>query len=453
MKKIIRVLSAVIALTLAALCMMFTGFAAVDWNNVKPEPIIHIFSGIVLENDFSLDEGMYCMRGFAVSPDGKYAFCGFLNPKGCAALDMIDLDTAEAVDYYVHEQADALPSYPKGIAVDDRGYVYVGQAYLPNYGSVDYSILSYSDKGMEEIGFYNVVTSGKPGDEENSPKMGVNGVDIVKLDGKYYLYIVINYNMDRLYRFDVTDVTAPKLDTTFGNGGYVDLAATFNFSEGYYLDVDTDGTIYLGGILKTKEACLFEMSADGRELVRSAPCNGAYAVALADDYIIVTTQLGPTCLNIFDKVTFDLVATVAADSESYSYVYVTVIDDIIYIGNQGKNSADSESIVLAALSSDAEAAIEARKKSIADRAAEMSADTTAPIDRDTTVADNADTSAEPDDTTPVASDTTTATVTDTQKPAADTTAPAKDGGCGSTFVCGIAVTAILGCAIIVKKKN
>lgn len=52
--------------------------------------------------------------------------------------------------------------YPKGLAVDDRGYLYVGLAYYPNNGSVDFAVVSYNDKGeMTEISYTNLMSSPK----------------------------------------------------------------------------------------------------------------------------------------------------------------------------------------------------------------------------------------------------------------------------------------------------
>jgi hypothetical protein len=70
--------------------------------------------------------------------------------------------------------------HPKGLAVDDRGYLYVGLAYYPNNGSVDFAVVSYNDKGeMTEISYTNLMTSGTPG-ASSSPKMGVNGVAVCR---------------------------------------------------------------------------------------------------------------------------------------------------------------------------------------------------------------------------------------------------------------------------------
>lgn len=454
MRKLTRVLCAVFIAALMVSCLCVPASAAtVDWNKVKLEALVNIMNSYVETSDELLAEGQYCMRGFAVSPDGRFAFGGFLNPNSAAALNVIDLETALPCGSYVHEQSDGGRGYPKGIAVDDRNHVYVGEAYYQNYGSVDYAILTYNEKGeLTEEGFYNVVTEGTPGDK-NGTKMGVNGVDVIKLDGKYYMYLVVNYDMDRLYRFDVTDVKKPTLDTTFGTNGYVDLNAVHNFKDGQYLDVDVDGTIFIGATLNDNDSGVYVLSADGKTMLNSAKCAKGYAVALWEDFILVSTQSGPTCINVFDRVTMNQLATIACHDGANSYVYITVVNDIMYVADQTSGTADYDSIVVAPLS-------DAGSKIISDRKATYAA-ALEPTTPDTTTA--APTSAE---TTPTTVDTTTERPEETNAPTVDTTTPAptqdtttastsenKKGGCGSVVALGLMACVMPVAAVIAKKKK
>lgn len=454
MKKFTRVLCAMfIVAMLASLLCLPASAATVDWSNVKLEALVDMFNGYVETSDELLEDGQYCMRGFAVSPDGRFAFCGLLNPNSSAALNVIDLESARPVSCYVHEQNEGGRAYPKGIAVDDRNYVYVGEAYYPNYGAVNYAILSYNDKGeLTEEGFYNAITEGTPGDK-NGTKLGVNGVDIAKLDGKYYMYMVINYDWSRLYRFDVTDVKAPKLDTSFGNNGFVDLKSAFNFKDAQYLDVDTDGTIYLGGTTQT-DSGLYVLSADGKSLLNTAACTKGYAVALWEDFVLVSTQSGPTCINVFDKVTMNKLATIACHDGANSYVYITVINDVMYVGDQSSGSGDYDSVVVAPLS-------DAAKKIISDRKAAYAAaletttpaeTTPAPVETTTPKADDT-TTPKADDTTPKADETTPAAKDTTTPKADDTTAGKKEGGCGSSVAAGLLLCVIPAAVVVAKKKK
>ncbi len=123
-----------------------------------------------------------------------------------------------------------------------------------------------------------------------------------EIAGKYYLYVIVNYDVDFLYRFDVTDPTAPVIDTTFADNGRIDLQkAPFNLKEGNYLDVDEDGTIYMG--YTGSDAGFMVISEDGKRVINTVKQNKGYAVRLWDNYIIVSSQSGPTCLCIYDKAT------------------------------------------------------------------------------------------------------------------------------------------------------
>lgn len=449
MKNLIRVLCAVFIATVMMSCLYLPASAvSIDWNNVKLESLVDIMNSYVETSDSLLEDGQYCMRGFAVSPDGRFAFGGFLNPNSTAAMNVIDLETALPVACYVHEQTEGGRGYPKGIAVDDRGYVYVGEAYYPNYGSVDYAILSYSDKGeLTEMGFYNAITDGTPGDQ-NGTKLGVNGVDVVKLDGKYYMYMVINYDWSRLYRFDVTDVKAPKLDTSFGTGGFVDLKNVHSMTTAQYLDVDTDGTIYIGATT-TSDSGVYVLSSDGMTLLNSAACKKGYAVALWEDYIFVSTQSGPTCVNVFDKVTLQPVSTIECHDGANSYVYLAVVNDVLYVGDQGNGNADYDSIVVAPLSDAGKKIISDRKAAYAAALETTPADTTTAAPKDTTTpAPKETTTPAPDDSTTAPKDTTTAAPKDTT-----TAGKSEKSGCGSAVALGLVACIIPAAAIIVKKKK
>lgn len=454
MKKLTRVLCAVFVAAMMVSCLCLPASAVtVDWNSVKLESLIDIMNSYVETSDELLDQGQYCMRGFAVSPDGRFAFGGFLNPNSAAALNIIDLETARPGSSYVHEQTEGGRGYPKGIAVDDRNHVYVGEAYYQNYGSVNYAILTYNEKGeLTEEGFYNVVTEGTPGDK-NGTKMGVNGVDILKLDGKYYMYLVVNYDMDRLYRFDVTDVKNPTLDTTFGTNGYVDLNAVHNFKEGQYLDVDVDGTIYIGATLNDGESGLYVLSADGKTMLNSAKCTKGYAVAIWEDFVFVSTQSGPTCINVIDKVTMNQVATLACHDGANSYVYITVVNNVLYVADQGSGAADYDSIVVAPLS-------DAGKKIITDRKAAYAAALETSASETTTPAPTPDnpTTTPTDTTTEKPSETTPTPTKDTSTPAptqnTTTEKPADPkGGCGSVVALGLMACVIPAAVVVAKKKK
>ncbi len=448
MKKLIRVLCATFVVAMLCCCLYVPASAAtVDWSTVQLQPLVSMINGYIEESDELLLVGQNSMRGFAMSPDGRFAFCGYLNPNSAAGVNVIDLETALAVDSWQHVQADGGLSYPKGLAVDDRGYLYVGAAYYPNYGVVDYAIVAYNDKGeLSEVGFYNAVTEGTAGDKSGT-KMGVNGVDVAKIGDKYYLYMIINYDLHRLYRIDVTDVKAPALDTTFGTNGYVDLTAVHTMSDAYYLDVESDGTIYLGA--KGSEGKgLFILSADGNTILNYAACTNAYAAAATDDYILVTASSKP-CVYVLDKVTLQTVATIDGGSDVNSFVYVTVIDDVMYVADQGADAGYNR-IMVAPLNSAGKAIIDGRLAAYAASIETTTAEDTTTAAPTTTPVET--TTAEPV-TTP--EETTTPAPTTTPTPVTTTTASTDDdnGGCGSVVALGLMACMIPAAVVICRKKR
>lgn len=450
MKSTFRLIAILLLSVLFITGLTISSSATTDWSTVTLSEYIKILNGRVETSNTVMYYGFQCMRGFAVSPDGKYAFGGFLNPAGTSAVTMFDLTTARPLDSYIHDQTDGGRSYPKGLAVDDRGYLYAGLAYYPNYGSADFSVVKYLDNGeMSEISYTNIVTIGKPGDK-NGTKIGINGVDVQKIGDKYYVYFVVNYAIDFLYRFDVTDPTQPVLDTSFGTNGRVDLATKHSFTEGQYLDVDEYGIIYLGGATST-DSGLYVLSADGNTQLNHYSCSKGYAVGLWEDYIFVTTSSSPTAVHVLDKNTLAELATIPCHTGANVYVYVTVVDGILYVADQGASTADYDGIIVAPLTDEANTLLTQRKENIAALLAESLITTAAPETTAspvvTTTADTeAITTAVNDVTTTIKPSTTTSDVR-TEKP--------KSGGCGSSnYITMISfISAAIVPTIIVKKKK
>lgn len=456
MKKAVKLTAAfVLALLLtAAICFPGSASTVSDWSRVKLEEFIKIMNGYVDTSDFILDEGKTSMRGFTLSPDGRYAFGGFLNPTGTAAVCMFDLTTALPAGYYVHEQADGARSYPKGLAADDRGYLYVGLAYYPNNGTADFAVVKYDDKGeMTRVSYTNIMTSGTPGDK-TSPKMGVNGAAVEKIGERYYAYFVVNYDLDYLCRFDVTDPQNPKPDNSFGTEGRVNLASKFGITDGQYLDVDSDGTIYL--CASASAPGLFVISADGGTQLDKIDIKNAYSACLTDDYVFVTTSSGPPAVNVLDRVTLKEIATVTAHTGANMYVYVTVADGILYVANQASSSADFESILVAPLDEAGGALVASRRASIAAALEAANAATTTKKPVEATQAPTVDTTtaAQPENTSvpgPVDSG-TEAPIGQDKATELPETEPVNTG-CGSSLAFGFVLTAVIIPAVAARKKK
>ncbi len=211
--------------------------------------------------------GTYQMRGFAVDPNGKYYFGGNLqggptmykfNPKG-EMLDSYQFTTDPG-------------SYIKAIAVDDRGYVYNGIANAANNGAYFFSICDMET--LEELSYVEVKIDGK---------IGVNGVGVANVDGKYIMALICNYDTNRLYFFDVTDVKKPTEICWY------DLPETFSVTEGGNCAMDSQGNVYFAALKYdgSKGDTLVKANMNG-EFIEEIRLPEPWGVSMfADEYVVV----------------------------------------------------------------------------------------------------------------------------------------------------------------------
>jgi hypothetical protein len=269
MKKI-KIISMIVLLLIAAQSIVSAG----SFDDV--------FTGAsfsVLKEYTGDEAGAYQMRGFTVSPDGKYLYGGLLqNDK-----KVIKIDSSNG--YVIGEYKDSVePVYPKGLAADDRNYLYVGIANQANDGAVRFSIVNAETMAEEYVT-----------DIEIAGKVGVNGAAVENFNGKYILYFVTNYGPNFIYSYDVTDVKNPVLNAGFGNGGIADLTALIGGTEGSYIDVDSAGNVYLsfntgGG---SKGDALYKIAPDGKSILAKTEIAEAYGVNIVkDEYVLVSTYNG-----------------------------------------------------------------------------------------------------------------------------------------------------------------
>ena len=447
MKK--RIFACILACLLLATVFSTAAYAAVPadaWSSLK----FNIFTQTSMGYNFAeldtngmLGHGQQVMRGFAVAPDGSYVFGGYLNPGNTSAVEMFDGKTGKLAGTYVHTEADGSSiSYPKGLACDDRGYLYVGLASRSNKAFASLDVVKYDEKGSD--GWLKCVSSQIFITTDENTKTGINGVAVREIAGKYYLYVIVNYDVDFLYRFDVTDPTAPVIDTTFADNGRIDLQkAPFNLKEGNYLDVDEDGTIYMG--YTGSDAGFMVISEDGKRVINTVKQNKGYAVKLWDNYILVSSQSGPTCLCIYDKATLSLIATINFDANNVSdtcdafafsgmnsIVGMYVANDVLYVCDQGANGGVDQ-VLMAALTEVGKPVVDAYVSAIAARL--KTPETTPAV---TTEAPKPESTKAPEETK--APETTKAA--ETKK------------GCGSSVaVAAVAVCAIFGSALVIKKRK
>ena len=400
------------------------------------------------------------MRGFAMSPDGRYCYMGTLNGgTGVRGVAVFDTQKAEVTDLYYHYNGEAGDqgnpfSYAKGMAADDRGYVYVGFAFSKNYNVVDLGIAKQLEDGtLEEVYCDAVYEFGNPGDE-GGIKVGVNGVDVAKIGDKYYCYFMTNYTYDALYCYDVTDPANPKLNKDFGENGCIifsdpsnTVVQGFKPGDGYYMDVDEDGTIWLIADSET-DAMILKIAPDGSACVELIPANDFYCVEHVNGYLLMGDYKGGF-IEVRDDASYEVVAKINIQEDFGDRVTrIQIANDVLFVCEAGNDTVNINTIHAAPLSP---AGQEFFNKLVANLAGESAEETTeAPATEEPETPPDTE---PPVVTEPPATDASEETEAPTDAPA--TEAPeteAPKGGCGST-VAFTAVAILIAAAFVARKKD
>ncbi len=403
------------------------------------------------------------MRGFAMSPDGRYMYMGTLNG-GTGVRGAVVFDTQQALvtDLYYHYDGEvglegSPYSYAKGIAADDRGYVYVGFAFSKNYNVVNLGIARQQDDGtLEEVAFEAAFEFGEAG-AEGGIHVGVNGVDVAKVGDKYYCYMMINYDYDALYCFDVTDPESPKLNEEFGTNGVIEFSAPsntvagsgFTLKEGQYMDVDDDGTIWL--VVNANEGSdgIMKLAPDGSACADVVPLNGVYCVEHEGGFLLCGLKDGSSVV-VLDDSSYETLATVTLPADFGDRVTrIQVIDDVLFVCDAGNDTNLMNAVHAAPLSAEGQEFYDRLVANLAANAAGGEETTAASAEETTAPATQ--------DTEPAAPDTqaTTMAPAETQgngTQASVETTPA-EGGCTSAM--GFAAVAVLmaAAAFVVRRKD
>ncbi|MDF2685406.1 MAG: hypothetical protein K0S55_587 [Clostridia bacterium] len=278
----------------------------------------------VLADYTEADIGTYQMRGFTASADGKYLYGGLL--QGNRRVVRFDINTGAVAG----EWQDTDLEYPKGLASDDRGYTYVGLTG-PN-GKDTFGHIVILDKDLLEVARIQIT---------NDAVFGINGVSVEKINEKYYLYFVMNYGPNAIYSYDVTDISALKLNDAFGEGGKCDFVKlSGSEGEASYLDIDTDGSIYVSANVNaggSKGDSLLHIAADGKSIITTTPVVEAYGVALFEEYVLVSTyNKENSCVEVVDKATMKSIGQIGKFEGCGNYNGVAVVNDVIYIDDAGR---------------------------------------------------------------------------------------------------------------------
>jgi len=373
MKKALSVITALI-LVLSAMAVTASAVSDADWAGIKVTQIVQVGGGFNYGPGEELDYGKQTMRGFAVSPDGTKVFGGFLNPKNSSAVVMFDTMTGKAAGYYVYYQPlDNQTSYPKGLDCDDRGYLYVGLAYTPNNGVANMAVIKYDETDtqtgfLKQVSLTEVVHEADPG---TGAKVGINGLKVKAVGNAYYAYVVVNYDVDYLYRFNVTIPEEPVLDRSFGTDGRILLQSDEfkieekNITEAQYMDVDDSGIIYVCVNTASGEY-IATFTDDGKSLLGAYSQRKAYCPLVLDDRILVSSQNSPNEIVVYKLPSFEKVSeftineanTVIPGGSNIDHISQDQVNSIcnikigggcLFFGDQCATTGDVDQIFLTAI--------------------------------------------------------------------------------------------------------
>ena len=323
MKKSIEHLTALIAVMMIVTCAVSAGKYDNVFDNLSLSEFAYYESG-------TLDAIQ--LRAFAVDPNGKYYYGGLLNGGTPTVYQFSAADGSEVCTYTFDEEPG---SYIKALAADDRGYVYMGIANAANNGAVYFAICEQN--GLNEVKWVKIEIEGK---------VGVNGACVRRDGDQYYLYFVTNYDTDRVYSYNVTDVTNPTLNTAFGtdgfsNGtGYLDLTSAFGMQDANNIAVDDMGCIYMCATTGkgSKGDTVFKISETGTGVLGTVEISECFGVTAFNGYLAVCTYEGADSkLYILDQTDLSIVKTITYDNAN-NFTQLGLIGNKLYMADQGPDA-------------------------------------------------------------------------------------------------------------------
>ncbi len=339
MKKFHRLLTVLLTFALALSVFCFAGSDDAAIKSAK----LQYCKQIEIGSEF----GSHEMRGFAVSKDGKYYYAGFLQQD--RHVSKYDASTGERLCDFLcdveHELiANSGESYPKGLAADNRGLLFVGITH-PNTGYITIMCLN---EDMKPVAQHTEDISGETG------KTGINGIATQKIGDKILLYVLTCYNTDTIRCYDVTDVTDIKLYNEFGANGVIDYNdLTGSNADPGYIAVDTDGNIYItylkDGAGFSKGSHVAKLSPDGKTLVKETEVAEAYGICTAGEYLFVSTSNDENSqVHVLNKDDMTEVCTLKCEAQKYKLSGIGYANDTLYVGDHGKAADGTSGLVLKA---------------------------------------------------------------------------------------------------------
>ena len=265
------------------------------------------------------------LRGLAASTDGKCLYGGYIKgePRG---VHKLDAETGEEIWYY-QDKGYTQPGFCKGVAADDRGDVYGGVTIWEQLDEAQLAVVS--DETGEEISLTPIRVSGK---------VGTNGVAVRKDGDRYLLYLITNYDVNRIYCYDVTDVNTPVPNEEFGAGGFIELSGlTGGSAEATCIAFAEDGSFYLTANLGggNKGDTVLHVAADGKKVLGQAALGEAYGLTLHGTYVFVSTYLdGTSAVHVLERDGLKEIAQVGNLPDCTQYAGVAFANGRLYIADQ-----------------------------------------------------------------------------------------------------------------------
>ncbi len=284
------------------------------------------FSGVQVEALQTYETPRASLRGFTASADGNYLYGGFIKgaPRG---VYKIDAQTGEDIWYY-QDQGYSQPGFCKGVAVDDRGYVYVGITLWEQEGEIQLAVLD--ENTGEELSLTPIPVVGK---------VGTNGMAVRKDVNRYLLYLITNYHTSAVYCYDVTEPGTPVLYPDFGVDGIVNIPALTksDSAEGTALAFAGDGSFYMTANLGNgnKGDSVLHISGDGKKILQKTVLNEAYGLELYGSYLFVSTYLeGTSSIHVLEAGDLKEAAEVGNLPDCTQYTGVVFRNGKLYIADQ-----------------------------------------------------------------------------------------------------------------------
>ncbi len=194
------------------------------------------------------------LRSLALSADDQHVYTGYIQGSTSAAIREVSagVNTAlignEPVPFGANppyttglEARVATTGFARGLATDDRGYVYAVNTSNSNAFAQGWSIYSASLGAVPS----SVVSS-------NATASTLRGIATATIGGTYYAYV--GWTNGLIERWNVSDPTIPVLDTAWGavaTPGKINLKTIDADAYVNNLTVDADGTIYVAGGLQS----------------------------------------------------------------------------------------------------------------------------------------------------------------------------------------------------------